>query len=160
MDNDGRVTHLESLAYGDAFFLFLCFRNLEGEQSVGVIFVGVRKLVIDDRIPDDGFRMVFGDQGCDLITNRREISEDPDVKGPLFYILRRAHLMKVTRFRRTGGEALSSHVDSSGQYTTYIFSTAPTDSETRQMYRPERRAGLSVLASGEAINFTELSGCQ
>ena len=65
--------------------------------------------------------------------------------------------MKVTRFRRTGGEALSSHVDSSGQYTTYIFSAAPTDSETRQMYRPERRAGLSVLASGEVINFAELS---
>ena len=68
--------------------------------------------------------------------------------------------MKVTRFRRTGGEASSSHVDSSGQYITYIFSTAPTDSETRQMYRPERRADLSVLASGEVINVAELLRCQ
>ena len=64
--------------------------------------------------------------------------------------------MKATRFRRTGGEALSSHVDSSGQYTTYIFPTAPTDSETRQMYRPERRASFSVLVSGEVISLAAL----
>ena len=78
----------------------------------------------------------------------------------LYHVPRRAYLMKVTRFRRTGGEASSSHVDSSGQYTTYIFSTSPTDSVTRQIYRPERRAGLSVFASGEVINFAELSRCQ
>ena len=87
MDKDGRATHLESLAYGDAFFLFLRFRNLEGEQPIGIVFVGFRKLVIVDWIaPNHGFRVVFGDQSCDLITNRREVSEDQDVNGPLFYI--------------------------------------------------------------------------
>jgi hypothetical protein len=30
-DKDGGGTNLESLAYGNAFFLFLRFRNLEGE---------------------------------------------------------------------------------------------------------------------------------
>ena len=48
MDNDGRVTHLESLAHGDAFFLLLRFRNLEGEQPIGIIFVRFRQLVIAD----------------------------------------------------------------------------------------------------------------
>ena len=99
--------------------------------------------------------MVVGDQGYDLIANRREVSEDLNVNGPLY--VQRAHLMKVTRFRRTGGEASSSHVDSSGQYTTYIFPTARMDSETQQMYRPERRGGFSVLASGEVINLAALS---
>jgi hypothetical protein len=68
--------------------------------------------------------------------------------------------MKVTRFRHTGGEASSSHVVSSGQYTTYVFPTAPTGLETRQMYRPERRAGFSVFTSGEVSNLAELSICQ
>ena len=67
--------------------------------------------------------------------------------------------MKVTRFRHTGGEASSSHVDSSGQYTTYIFPAAPQASETRQMYKPERRAGFPVLASGAVSNLAELSRC-
>jgi hypothetical protein len=98
--------------------------------------------------------VVFGDQGCDLITNRSEVSED--LSPLIYYDPRKAHLMNATRFRRTGGEASSSHVDSSGQYTTYNF----PDSETRQMYKPERRAGFSVLASGEVSNLAALSRCQ
>ena len=71
-----------------------------------------------------------------------------------------AHLIKVTRFRRTGGEASSSHVDSSGQYITYIFSAMPTEGETRQVYKPDRRAGFSVLVSGVSINLVALLRCQ
>lgn len=70
--------------------------------------------------------------------------------------------MNVTRFRHTGGEASSFQVESSGQYTTYIFPPAPTDSETRQIYKPERRPGFPILVvtSGEVINLAELLKCQ
>jgi hypothetical protein len=59
-----------------------------------------------------------------------------------------------------GGYGLSQVWVKTEVTCTYIFPTAPTNSETRQMYRPERRTGFPVLASGEATNLAELPRCQ
>ncbi len=100
LDKDGRVTRLESLAYRDAFFLFLRFRNLEGEQPIGIVVIGFRKLVIAGWIaPNHGFRVAFGDQGYDLITNRREVPEDLGVNFPSSYIPNILHTFFPLRWR-------------------------------------------------------------
>ena len=55
------------------------------------------------------------------------------------------YLMNVTLLRCTDEAALSSQVVSSGQYKTYVCSSA-ADVNVRMMYNPDLRMGSAPLA--------------
>jgi hypothetical protein len=56
-----------------------------------------------------------------------------------------SYLMNVTLLRWTVETALSSHVASSGQYKTYVCSSA-VDVNARIIYNPDLRMGSATLA--------------